>query len=269
MTIENKQVVVVIPVYKPDLTYFEQESLKVCLSILKNYPICVIAPQSLSTDFLLYAYGIKRIERFDDFYFEGIGGYNRLMLNPEFYERFIDYTYLQIYQLDAYVFEDRLSEWCDKGYDYIGAPWIPSEKYNKFYHRFELRVSQSLFRLLSLYGSRSNYFHTGNGGFSLRKTQTCYQITCSDQKQIKNFLNTSSYHYVEDVYWGVRVNHLKERLKIPHYMEALSFAFENHLEMLYKYNKYQLPFGAHAWYKGKRIHFWEQFIPSLKNRPNK
>ena len=30
-----------------------------------------------------------------------------------------------IYQLDAYVFKDELLNWANKGYDYIGAPWLP------------------------------------------------------------------------------------------------------------------------------------------------
>lgn len=262
---ENKQVVIVIPVYQQELNCFEQESLKKCLSTLGNHPICVITPESMSSDFLRERYGIKRVERFNDLYFNGIEGYNQLMLSPEFYQCFLNYTYILIYQLDAYVFEDRLSEWCDKGYDYIGAPWIPSEKYNKIYHKMELKASQYISRLLSSYGSRSNYFHTGNGGFSLRKTQTFHQITQSDQKHINDFLHKSSYHYAEDIYWGVRANHLKRRLHIPHYTEALSFAFENRPKMLYKYNNQRLPFGAHAWHKGDRAHFWEQFIPVLRN----
>lgn len=262
---ESKQVIIIIPVYQLKLNLFEQEALKKCLSVLGNHPICFIAPGSMAVEDLQDTYGIDRVERFNDTYFKGIDGYNRLMLSPEFYHRFLNYTYLLIYQLDAYVFEDRLSEWCDKGYDYIGAPWIPSEKYNKFYHKAGLKAAQYLSRLLSTYGSRSNYFHTGNGGFSLRKTQTFYQITQSDQKQIHDFLYKSSYHYAEDIYWGVRANHLKQRLHIPHYSEALSFAFENKPEMLYEYNQQKLPFGAHAWYKGDRAQFWEQFIPALQN----
>ena len=32
-----------------------------------------------------------------------------------------------IYQLDCYLFEDKIDEWCNKGYDYIGALALFSE----------------------------------------------------------------------------------------------------------------------------------------------
>lgn len=44
------------------------------------------------------------------------------MLSAEFYDRFAAYEYVLIYQLDAFVFADRLAEFCQMGYDYIGAP---------------------------------------------------------------------------------------------------------------------------------------------------
>lgn len=262
---EHKKVVVVIPVYQSSLSYFEQVSLRRCLSILGNHPIVVIAPQSLDTDFLSGQYCINCIERFEDSYFDGLDGYNRLMLSTEFYERFLEYTYLLICQLDAYVFSDQLTEWCDKGYDYIGAPWIPSAKYQNGFRKTELKIFQFISRLFSLYGSRSNYYHTGNGGFSLRKTETLYRIAQSDQEKINEFLGKNSYHYAEDIYWSLRVNHLKKRLRIPDYKQSLPFAFENHPELLYRLNNNQLPFGAHAWYKEDKALFWKRFIPELEN----
>ena len=30
-----------------------------------------------------------------------------------------------IHQLDAFVFEDKLMDWVKRGFDYIGAPWLP------------------------------------------------------------------------------------------------------------------------------------------------
>lgn len=77
----------------------------------------------------------NHIVPFPDTYFKGIAGYNRLMMSPEFYETFAQWEYILIYQTDAWVFSDRLSEWCSKGYDYIGAPWIPKPKYRKLYYR--------------------------------------------------------------------------------------------------------------------------------------
>ncbi len=46
------------------------------------------------------------------------------MLSPTFYDAFQAYRYVLIYQLDALVFSDRLTEWCEMDWDYVGAPWL-------------------------------------------------------------------------------------------------------------------------------------------------
>ena len=261
---EKNQVVIVIPIYQTLINEFEHISLQQCMAVLGHYPIVAVAPESLDIKELEQAYGIQTVARFDDSYFEGIDGYNRLMLSPEFYERFLSYKYLLICQLDVYVFFDQLLQWCSEGYDYIGAPWIPSAKYNNPFYRLELTINQFIFRLFSINNSRSNYYQTGNGGFSLRNIQAFFDITCSDQKEIKDFLKHQSYRYAEDVYWGIYANRKRERVSIPSYKVSMSFAFENHPKLLYKYNKEKLPFGAHAWYKGGRLDFWRPFVSQLK-----
>lgn len=256
----HPRAVVVVPIYKTTLDEWEQVSLHRCVKVLDAHPIVFVAPQSLATEPLQQQFGIGRVERFADSYFEGLSGYNRLMLSVEFYERFLDYEYLLICQTDAYVFSDELAAWCAKEWDYIGAPWIPSAKYNAWWRRAELFITQSLGRLLGRYNSRSNYFRTGNGGFSLRKVAACLAVTRSDVRSIEAFLAKGNYHYAEDVYWSIRVNDLRPRLAIPHYSEALGFAFENHPAQLYERNGGRLPFGAHAWYKGYRLDFWRRFV---------
>lgn len=47
------------------------------------------------------------------------------MLEADFYRRFGKYKYMLIYQLDAFVFSDKLLDFCEMGYDYIGAPVYP------------------------------------------------------------------------------------------------------------------------------------------------
>ena len=50
----------------------------------------------------------------------------RLLMWPPFYQRFTDYEYIFVYHLDALVFSSDLESWCEAGWDYIGAPWLPS-----------------------------------------------------------------------------------------------------------------------------------------------
>lgn len=87
--------------------------------VLQHYPIIFVAPDSLHAD---YFTSEDQIERFDDAYFKSPKTYNKLLINPLFYERFVAYEFMLIHQLDAYVFKDELEKWCNKGYDYIGAP---------------------------------------------------------------------------------------------------------------------------------------------------
>jgi len=81
-------VVVVIPVYRPAPTPDEAVAFARCLEILGRHPIVLVAPEGLA----LGAYTTGRIvgvERFAPGYFAGIAGYNRLLLDPRFYERFL------------------------------------------------------------------------------------------------------------------------------------------------------------------------------------
>lgn len=114
-----KQVVVVIPVYTEDLTSFERVSLAQVRKVLGRYDICFMAPDRMRT--FLEGHG-ARAEYWPDACFADRRGYSKLLLTPEFYERFSTYEYLLLYQLDAFVFSDRLAEFCEMGYDYIGAP---------------------------------------------------------------------------------------------------------------------------------------------------
>ena len=47
---------------------------------------------------------------FDSKYFGSKNRYNKLLATSEFYKTFIQYDYLQIIQLDCWIFEDRLNE---------------------------------------------------------------------------------------------------------------------------------------------------------------
>ena len=70
------------------------------------------------------------------------------MLTRQFYEKFLNFDYILIYQTDAFIFVDKLDEWCTKGFSYVGAPWF--KDFTPPYCTNELQF-------------------VGNGGFSLRK----------------------------------------------------------------------------------------------------
>lgn len=282
--------VVVIPLYKEELTSSEKESFSQCLTILRDFEICLVTFEDLK---LSYYKKISqeigkafKVEYFDKSYFNSVDGYNKLCLSPSLYDRFPLFEYMLIYQLDAWVFSNQLQYWCDKGYDYIGSPF---------------------FRNLSTIESTPKYskemIGVGNGGFSLRRIKYCknlverkkwkpyvkpsylWKINLIEELKLnkknklyalvrsfgKTVLKSSGFRNSlgsfiktgklnEDYYfsewavhaWGVNA-------KLPSDIEASSFAFEVNPSYLYSLTN-QLPFGCHAFEKWEFDTFWNQHI---------
>lgn len=291
---------IIIPIYKSKLDLSEIQSLNQCLSVLSKWKIFFVTYKSLDT--LIYneiclLYSIKPLYvYFNKNYFDGIEGYNKLLLSKQFYKKFSAYTFMLIHQLDAYVFTDELDYWCNQNYDYIGAPWFNN-------------LSQTDHKLWA----------SGNGGLSLRRIKkflSYYNMSFENrfpfsyfiQKyfplNFKNFLRIIYYfpdilfqyithisvkNYIqnnrnnEDFFWVNAFNNSlwdemynekklgalfdKRKIKknfeflvIPESEIGLKFAFEAQPEYLFKLNNEKLPFGCHAWLKYNPS-FWLQFIP--------
>lgn len=287
----KKKCSIVIPLYKEYNLSKESElaSLKQVSQILGRYPITLIHPENLNLEPFIQiiqragATNVKN-ESFDRKYFVNIAGYNSLLLSTEFYKRFSAYQYILIYQLDAWVFRDELEYWCNKGYDYIGAPW------------FEGMHNAT---------TNSKFIGVGNGGFSLRRVKTHSKILkrvnalsvleeyclfnwkglISRLPRFFHALNHSLNNHnlnrnesFEDVFLCVnlknRINDFRaktylirflkkvlvaESYNISPYGVALKFSFETNPSKLFKENGNQLPFGCHAWERYES-EFWKQFI---------
>ncbi|MGY3211655.1 DUF5672 family protein [Mucilaginibacter sp. HD30] len=249
-------VAVVIPVYKAQPTHTELVSLKQCLSVLKNHPIIFFGPESMDTTAYSALCDDKVpfvFKRFENSYFENIAGYNRLMLSVYFYNSFKNYRYILIHQLDAYVFKDELVYWCDKGFDFIGAPHPPHQnaagemQFLKGYTRFIGAVNR-------LFGTERRISNVGNGGFSLRNTAKCiWLLKLLHSKTLRWGTNNEDGFFK---YWG---NLLHPLFRLPPDDIALRFAVEHSVaESLKKLNG-QLPFGCHAFEKYEP-EFWQVYI---------
>jgi hypothetical protein len=245
----NEKAVVIIPIYKTQIDENEQRSLKQCFKILGAHPIVFIKSEKLDvSSYYPHLDGHDfRIESFDNDFFSDIRGYNRLMLSQELYGRFLNYKYMLIYQLDAFVFSDQLLYWCDKEYDYIGAPWVEPYKLEmriKAYLHYKLNIKQK--------GSMSPsplqfYNRVGNGGFSLRKTGKLFEI-CGSHKKMIDFYNkhNANHFFNEDVFWSAEVNRRKKQLAIPDYKTAVYFSIEQEPGLALSLTGGKLPFGMHA-----------------------
>lgn len=257
---------VIVPAYKDKMTISEQKSFRKCVSLFDNHDIILAAPTHLRTsEYIEIAEKANkkiRFVHFPSYYFSGLGGYNSLLLSRKFYKRFIEYDYLLIYQLDAFVFNNCLDEWCKRDYDYIGAPSFPSSD-----------------------GLEINTAWIGNGGFSLRKTSS-FLSQYKGLSWYSNYISLSLVHKEEPIKKIIEIvllfgqafilkhgippvafrrisyedyiwSHLGG-LRIPAFNEAIAFSFEKFPSSLFEMNHQKLPFGCHGWEKYEYKSFWEK-----------
>lgn len=251
---------ILIPIYKSYFGDLEEKSFLQCVKVLNDYEIVLVQPEGLDTTYITEKFNTITVENFPKHYFQNIEGYNELLLSPLFYERFLDSEYILIYQLDAFVFRDELTEWCQKGYDYIGAPWIASLKNTFWAKNFHLITRK--FRSKKKNNREQIFFKTGNGGFSLRKTSSHYSIAKQNESFILDFLRAKEkeIYAIEDVFWSIKAPEFSPEFKIPDYKEALYFAIDRKPKIALALNNNQLPFGCHGINKPKVIEFWKPIL---------
>ena len=268
---ERRLVTVVIPLYTLNLSETELLALRQCYKVLGHHDIAVIKPQSLDLSPLAEMIGGEphyRVEAFDDSYFAGREGYNRLMLSTDLYSRFLESRYIFIHQSDVYVFRDELEQWCLRGFDYIGAPWLPAigdvsgwnlPRRAIYMLRRKLGQNKSSCHAINL------KFRVGNGGCSLRHTRHLLDAAvklASDFDEI-NALPYSPEKF-EDVVWSVRVNELcPDSLKIAPWQEAVHFSIESHPSMAMRLTDGKLPMATHAFARRRNRSYWKQHIPGI------
>ena len=255
----SSNVKIVIPVYQVPLTPQEELSVKQSAKVLHNYPICFVVPQGLSTESLQALVPQAEIIAVSDEWLgrkNGIGGYNRMMMSREFYDLFSDMEYILICQPDVWIFRDELEAWCQKGYDYVGAPWIKHPRYKHFIPRAWLHL-QKAFHPQRLVHRLDTLGRIGNGGLSLRRVGSFRNACAKYQKTIDHFCRHRHHLYNEDVFWAV----IPKEFKYPTVEEARGFAFDVNPGLLYEMSGEKLPFGCHGWTKPRLFKFWKNHIP--------
>lgn len=261
---------VVVPMSnRSELTAEEEISFKHLIRFLGKYDKYLVIPKSLQVNFP--GFGIKR---FDNKFFGSAAAHSKLLLSPTFYNAFTDYRFMLIYHLDALVFSDQLTQWCEMDFDFIGPPWIKHEEAPYAGHPvYEGKV--------------------GNGGFSLRKIHSFQRVIYSRKYSIDlseywnrfyaskpkytQYLNLpkrilkrlkirnnarwemSKYKHNEEAFWANRATHYYPEFTIPSVETALRFGFECVPRYCFEKNNFTLPFGCHAWQKYDRD-FWEPYL---------
>ena len=232
-------VVIVVPIYKEELSTFEVISITQLFRVLNGYHISFVMPSSLCEDMIDLIldkpcdYGI---ERFSDNYFRSTCDYSRLCLSEEFYKRFSDYEYMLIYQTDAFVFSDRLSEFVGMGFDYIGAA-MKNEHWKDF--------------------------HIGNGGLSLRRIESTLSVVRAKDYILKEVESIELFRAYEDLFFGYCAYRKDVNYTAPSIEIANRFSIEDdHSCGFREINKNGLPFGTHRWFSWA-YEFWKPVIESF------
>ncbi|RYE55697.1 MAG: hypothetical protein EOP48_09640 [Sphingobacteriales bacterium] len=256
----NLRCVVVFPLYRQPDT-IELAFLTHGVQVLKDFDIVIAAPDKLILTPEFGALSELKIIRFQDHFFSGINGYNRLLLSKEFYTSFSAYEYVLIHQADVYIFKNELLEWCNRGYAYIGPPWLRSQ---------DNILKQNFNRLRKLISKNYGFKHNkvGNGGFSLRNTaQALKVLSMAPAPLLTKFKNETHHSFNEDVFWSFEAPRISTGFRIPDMVEALHFGIEFEPEKAIELLNGELPFGCHAPIV-QDLRFWKRHIPELKHYPH-
>ncbi|SDJ51391.1 DUF5672 family protein [Chryseobacterium jejuense] len=255
---------IIIPIYKQIPDSDDLISLNQVFCILGNYKITFIHPRSL--DISAYKKFSASFIEFDDIYFKNIYGYNQLMMNLDFYQKFSE-KYILIYQTDCFVFKDQLIEWCKKDFDYIGAPWLRTSEKIPF---IKLLFDKGISKFKTIINFRNNgrwqkdksllYNNVGNGGFSLRKREKFVEILERIPNVADIYLKkeNSGQFYAEDVFFSIEPERNGIIFSKPNYREACLFSIENKQQKALDINNGEIPFGCHRWNKEKN--FWREIF---------
>ena len=255
----NKECVVVIPVYRP-LDEVERGVVRQALLMTEGFTVRFVAGHSFVPDDTFAGFGDLDVERFDDTFFSGIPGYNRLMLDPGFYERFRDFKYVLIHQTDAYLFKPELHDWCARGWDYIGGPWFRERKLQR-YAAWQFAVRRLRLNRFKPALRQALHNNVGNGGLSLRRVEAFLGVLEAASSGILSVhRKDNSPIFNEDIFWGMQAPLICPGFRIPKWREAMCFALDRSPSRLYEIMGEELPFGCHAFRKIKP-EFWRKHIP--------
>jgi Protein of unknown function (DUF5672) len=238
----NLKCAIVIPVYRAKINGNENISLSRIKEVFGNkYEIILVYPAGLDISEYAKYQTITNFLPLEKQHFDSLIAYSNLMMKAYFYKQFLAFEYILIAQLDTFIFENNLNEWCNSGYDFIGAPWIDAAWIGE--------LKQKYFWIDKVVNP------VGNGGLSLRRVKKFYW-GCILLKPILWIWKTK---WHEDMFWGTVAGRILPFFKVPNVKIALKFAMEENPRKCYELNDYKLPFGCHAWEKFEPV-FWAMHL---------
>ncbi|RVT98355.1 hypothetical protein EOD41_16305 [Mucilaginibacter limnophilus] len=267
------KVCIVIPVHSPNPEYYELVSFRQCFRVLGNHPIYVIAPKGLDMTAYNAVVPEFEIKYINPEWFASKLNYNKLKLSQYFYSLFSQYMYMLTYELDAFVFTDDLNHWCNKGYDYIGAPWLNeagTEITGIGNSGFSLRKISAIQAGLKnvYYIDQKKHSAIRKQGFIMKLKKPIFKVLRVLAKMKSIFNNENATIQRAGFLYEDKLIHdylAKDNFKMAPVEDACRFSFETHPDVLYRINEGKLPMGCHAWWRYD-LPFWKPFIESYGYR---
>ena len=265
-TVTQCKCLIVVPVYT-SLTPVEMVTLRHNAEVLRGYTFVVIGPLSETSAItkarqIIESAGAKaEFRRFEEGYFRGIHGYNRLLKSHKFFYKFQDAEFILICQLDAVVLQDRLEKWILEGYDFIGAPFFEGMARPKLPPKF---------------------IKGANGGLSLRRVESSIHVLNKISSSLPSYIckqllwkifgwlfrlyqipkrDFISLRGNEDLFWTIEVPKFFPDFNVAPAEISRKFSYDVLPDFIHKLNQGELPFGCHAWRRFNEA-FWLQKFPS-------
>jgi hypothetical protein len=217
----SSSVAVVVPAQSLELGAGANQSLRHLQTYASDYDAFAVLPKGLQGTIA----GLPA-KRFATSAFRSTNRYSRLLVSDEFYATFSEYEYVLVHQLDCLLFSDQLAEWCQRGYDYVGAPWTRRTPAGEWC-----------------------FTGVGNGGLSLRRVESCRRVLAARKRSLlakaRDALR-NPWPY-EDKFWSLEAPRLDPSFRIPPPEVAVAFAFETEPRFCFDANGRRLPFGCHRW----------------------
>ncbi len=222
----------VTPTHKAKIAEVEHLMLKHSLNLHKNVDHFFCVPDNVDISHISQNFPKSIILKMSSENFESPQSYNRLLLDSAFYRMFHGFTYLAIIQLDSVLLKN-IDPVIDMNFDYVGAPWRKKIRVSIFKHRMHGNNK----RLVWL---PYRNIQVGNGGLSIRKTESMIELT--EKIDATSFgRDALSGHQNEDFVISYMCRKLS--LKVPNPLLAESIFIEEYLSA----KSHQIkPYGYHA-----------------------
>ena len=244
---------VVIPIYRK-LVISERIALEQMHKVFKDKTnVFAFCPEGFDMSEHLAVFPELQYKELDKKWFASTDTYSQLLLQKWFYEMYNIYEYMLICQLDVWLVKDDILEWCNKGYEYIGAPIVvPTARWHNY------RIDTD--------GNAIVKPKIGNGGFSLRKISTFEYLTDPNNDIFKRYKiteETTSKVIYEDLWFCDELDRFYD-LERPTYQEGFKFAGDMNPDIVEtQYGVTELPTAIHAF--DKNIPYWRNRISELSS----